>query len=123
MLQILDVSLQRKINKGHATLLPKQQYVHVILAQRVRQKFLCAKKKNVQLTPCRRENRRSCEAPQYSAVDFSVIFALLGEQSRVPTFRHSETPWAASQAVDEGATHQESVPLLRSSSPGFVPEL
>ena len=61
--------------------------------------------------------------PQYSAVDFSVIFALLGEQSRVPTFRPSQTLWAASQAVDEGATHQESVPLLHSSLLDFVPEL
>ena len=48
--------------------------------------------------------------PQYSAVGFSVIFALLDEQSRVPALRPSQTLWVASQAVDKGATHQDSVP-------------
>ena len=73
-----------------------------------------AKKKNVQLIPCRRGNRHSCA---------NNLVALLGEQSRVPAFRPSQTLWAASQAVDEGVTHQESVPLLHSSFPSFVPEL
>ena len=77
----------------------KKQYVRDILAQRAMQK---------------------AHYPQYSAVGFSVIFALLGEQWRVPAFHPSQTLRAASQAVDEGATHQESVSLLHSSSLGFV---
>ena len=48
-------------------------------------------------------------------------FAALGEQSRVPAFRPSQTLWAASEAVGEGVTHQECDLLLHSLSHGFVP--
>ena len=70
--------------------------------------FLCAKKKSATDSMWKRKS----SFLRNSAIDFSVILSLLGEQSRVPTFRPSETLWAASQAVDEGATHQESVPSL-----------
>ena len=56
VLQILDVS-----SKTGTMLLFffNKKSVCVILAQRAMQNFLCAKKNNVQLTPCRTENRHS----------------------------------------------------------------
>ena len=60
MLQILDVSSQRKNRGPRYSSSKKQQYVRVILAQKPC-KISLLKKKNVQLTPCRRENRHSCE--------------------------------------------------------------
>ena len=84
------------------------------------------KKKNaVQLRPGRRENRQ--QGPQWSplrlAAGYCVKFVPLGEESRVPAFRPSQTPWAASLAVDAAVAHQEPLLLLHSSPLGFAPEL
>ena len=103
-------------------LFKKKKSVRVILAQRAMQYF-SAQKREFNRFHVEEKIVIPAKAPQHSAVGFSVIFALLGEQSRVPTFRPSETLWEASQAVDEGAPYQESVPLLHSSILGFVPEL
>ena len=122
MLQILDVSSQKK-KRDHAALLPKNIVCTCHPCTKRSCKIFSAEKK-VQLTPCRREKSSFLRRlPNNSVVDFSLIFALLGEQSRVPAFRTSRTLWAASQAVDEWATHQESVPLLHSSFLDFVPKL
>ena len=97
VLQILNVSSQTK--KGHATLLPKQQCVRVTLAQRVMQIFSVQQKQRAHVEE---KIVIPAKAPQYSAVNFSVIFALLGEQFRVPTFRLSEIVWAASSCCRRG---------------------
>ena len=76
--------------------------MHVILAQRAMQIFSVQKKKTCNRFHVEEKIVISAKDPQYSAVGFSVIFALLGEQSRVPEFRPSQTLWAASQAVDGG---------------------
>ena len=58
VLQILDASQKKK----RTMLLSfKKTYVRVIFAQRAMQNFSAQKRNNVQLTPCRRENRHSCE--------------------------------------------------------------
>ena len=94
--------------------------MRVILAQRDMQNFHVQKKKTCNRFHVEEKIVTPAQDSQYSAVGFSVIFTLLGEQSRVPAFRPSRTLWAASQTVDEAATHQESAPLLHSSSLGFV---
>ena len=65
-------------------------------------KFLSVQKKKCNRFHVEEKIAIPAQDPQYSAVGFSVIFALLGEQSRVPAFRPSQTLWAASHAVDEG---------------------
>ena len=61
-LQILDVSSQRKQKKTGAMLLFFKKTVCTCHpCTKGHAKFPCAKKKNVQLIPCRRENRHSCE--------------------------------------------------------------
>ena len=88
-------------NRGHATLLPKKTVCTCHPCTKGHAIFLCARK-NAAHSMWKREIVIPAKDLQYSADDFSVIFALLGEQSRVPTFRSSQKLWAASQAVDEG---------------------
>ena len=82
-----------------------------------------AQKKNVQPIPCRREKRHSCAGSPIICGRLFRDIRTFGRAVEGSSVSPLTTPWAASQAVDEGATHQESVPLLHSSSPGFVPEL
>ena len=110
-------------NRGKATLLQEKQYVRVILAHQAMHNFSVQKKKTCNRFHVEEKVVIPAQDPQHSAVGFFVIFALLGEQSRVPAFHPSQTPWPASLAVDEGPTHQEPLLLLHSSSLGFVPDL
>ena len=85
--------------------------------------FAQKKKNNVQLTPCRRENRHSCEgSPMICGRLFRDIrtFGRAVEGSIVSPLRNTRSGLSGCR---RGATHQESVPLLHSSFLDFVPEL
>ena len=132
-LQIIDLVSQNCTChpcRGHALYFKKKKlcmYVSSLQKRAMQNLSLRNSKKNVQLIPCGRENRLSCAgAPMISSAFRGRLFREIrtfGRAVEVPAFRPSQTLWAASQAVDERMTHQESVPLLHSSSLRFVPEL
>ena len=85
VLQILDVSPKT----GTMLLFFKKKGARVILAQSGHAKFLCAKKGRATDSMQKRKSSFLRRIPNNLRSVFSVIFALLGEQSRVPAIRPS----------------------------------
>ena len=111
LLQILDVSQGKT---GAMLLFFQNNSMYVSSCTKAMQNF-SAQKKNVQLTPCRRENRHSCEgSPILCGRLFRDIrtFGRAVEGSSVSPLRNT---MGGLSGCRRGATHQESVPLLHSS--------